>query len=156
MKYANFIFVTKRIEHHIERHYEIESNKNFFLQRINASEEFYTERFKHILSIPESLDLKKFLLVEYGSHTSYENFKYLKKRTFISFFRENDVDVPICFRKTMSVRQPINEVKLLKFNNYFMRHGKKLQSLKIFYQALQSQYIKKQSNDDRRYKSNYS
>lgn len=42
------------------------------------------------------------------------------------FFRDNLIDVPRCFAKTKSVRRPINQVDLLKFNNYLMRDGKRL------------------------------
>ena len=120
--------ITKNTEHHLERHYEIETNKNYYLQYVYVSDEFYKYRFSHCLNLIESLELKNFLLDEYGSHTSYEDFEYLRISSFISFFRGNNVDVPRCFRRTRSVRRAHNEIQLLKFNNYLMRHGKKLKT----------------------------
>lgn len=114
LKYTPIYLAIKNTEHHLERHYEIESNKNYFLQYIYVSDEFYQHRFNHCLSLTESYELKNFLLDEYGSHNAADNFWYLKKRSFTSFFTENLVDVPICFNKTFSVRKSINEIKLLK------------------------------------------
>ena len=119
-------FIVKNTDHHLERHYEIETNKNYFLQLINVSDEFYKERFFHCLNLSEPVELKNMILDEYGSHSSSENFWYLKERTFTSFFRENNVDVPRCFRKTLSVRRANNEINLLKLNNYIMRNGQRI------------------------------
>ena len=156
MKYAPIFLSIKNTEHHIERHYEIESNKNYFLQHIYVSDEFYQHRFNHCLSLTESNELKNFLLDEYGSHNAFDNFWYLKKRSFTSFFTENSVDVPICFNKTFSVRKPINEIKLLKWSNYLMRNGQRSKISKIFNIALYKQYIKVTNNDDRVSNTNYS
>jgi hypothetical protein len=128
----------------------------FVLQRLQISNEFFKKRFKHSLNIPESLLLKKFIATQYGSHSSFNEFYYLKEKTFTSFFRESNVDVPICFKKTMAVRRLTNEIKLLKFNNYFMHKGKKLQSLKTINYVFQNQYLNSVSSDLRIIKSNYS
>jgi hypothetical protein len=121
----NTNFITKITEHHLERHYEINTNKNYFLQHIYVSDEFYENRFMHCLGMKRSIELKNLLLDEYGSHDSYQDFEYLNNSTFTSFFRENSVDVPRFFQRTISVRRSVNEIHLLKFNNYFMRHGKR-------------------------------
>ena len=149
-------FFVKNNEHHLERHYEIETNKNYFLQYMFVSEEFYEERFFHCLKIEESNDLKNFILDEYGNHEAYDNFQFLKEKTFTSFFRESEVDVPRCFKKTLSVRKSLNEVDLLKFNNYLMRNGKRLNSYKHFLKALRTQYEKISHTDSRILKSNFS
>jgi len=120
------IFITKNIEHHIERHYEIESDKNYLLQELEVEGEFYEDRLDHCLDITESNDFTEILLDHYGEHEAIDDFEYLKERTFTSFFRDNLIDVPRCFRKTKSVRRPINQVDLLKLNNYLMRDGKRL------------------------------
>ena len=146
----------KNNEHHLERHYEIETNKNYFLQYIFVSDEFYEERFFHCLGIEESNDLKNFILDEYGNHETYDNFQFLKEKTFTSFFRENEVDVPRCFKKTLSVRKSLNEITLLKFNNYLMRSGKRLQAYKHFSNALRVQYEDVTQGDNRHSKSNFS
>lgn len=140
MQYTQVSFIVKNTEHNLERHYEIETNKNYYLQYVYVSDEFYKDRFSHCLGLSESVDLKNFLLDEYGSQEPATDFWYLKKRSFTSFFRESNVDVPICFRKNISIRKPINEIKLLKFTNYVMRDGKRSQTFKILTSALHKQY----------------
>jgi hypothetical protein len=127
---VNTAFLTKNIEHHIERHYEIESNKNYILQQIEVAEEFYEDRLDHCLTLSESTEFNEILLNHYGEHESIDDFNYLKERTFTSFFRENGIDVPRCFTKTQSVRRPINQIDLLKTNNYLMRGGLRLKAFK--------------------------
>ena len=125
IKSCNLNFITKNTNHHIERHYEINTNKNYFLQYIYVSDEFYKNRFMHCLDMQESIKLKNLLLDEYGHHNSYSEFFFLSNSTFTSFFRENSIDVPRCFSLSKSIRRSSNEIDLLKFNNYFMRHGKR-------------------------------
>ena len=132
----NFIAITKNIEHHIERHYEIESDKNYILQQLEITEEFYEDRLLHCLDIRESSEFLDILLEHYGEHEAIDDFEYLKDRTFTSFFRNNSIDVPRCFSKTRSVRRPINQIDLLKLNNYLMRDGKRLKVFKYLSSAL--------------------
>lgn len=132
----NFIPITKNIEHHIERHYEIESDKNYILQQLDVTEEFYEDRLQHCLNITNSVDFIEILLDHYGEHESIDDFEYLKDRTFTSFFRNNTIDVPRCFSKTKSVRRPLNQIDLLKLNNYLMRDGKRLKVFKHLTTAL--------------------
>ena len=113
----------KNIEHHIERHYEINSDKTLYLQRIPVKVEFYEERLKHCLSVPGLPEVDLLLLDEHGTADVFEEFEYLHYSTFISFFRGHLIDIPRCFRKTYSVRRRINENDFLKFNNYLMRSG---------------------------------
>lgn len=134
--YIKPIFITKNIEHHIERHYEIESNKNYILQELEVGEEFYEDRLDHCLTLHDSNEFTELLLEHYGEHESIDDFEYLKERTFTSFFRNNQIDVPRCFRKTKSVRRSINQIDLLKLNNYLMRDGKRLKVFKALSQAL--------------------
>jgi len=122
--------ITKNIEHHIERHYEIESDKNYILQQMEVEEEFYEDRLDHCLNIHDSTEFIEILLDHYGEHEAIDDFEYLKDRTFTSFFRDNSIDVPRCFNKTRSVRRPINQIELLKLNNYLMRDGKRLKVFK--------------------------
>lgn len=147
---------TKNIEEHIEKHYEIESDKNSFLQQIDISEEFYDDRFFPCITLQNQPDLKNLLLEEYGVHESIDDFFYLKNRTFTSFFRENQIDVPRCFNMTKSVRRSNNELHLLKFNNYLMRDGKRAQSFKFLSSALWDSFSQVQDLDERPFTTNYS
>jgi hypothetical protein len=125
----------KHIEHHIERHYEIESNKDYYLQQVELGDEFYEDRLEHCLRIFDTKEFNTFSLEEYGTHDSLEEFEYLHYSTFISFFRTHSIDIPRCFRATKSVRRKINETDYLKFNNYFMRQGKKTKHLNYLLEA---------------------
>lgn len=61
------------------------------------------------------------------SLTNFDNneafFKDFKKPTFISFFLENSIDVPICFKKSPSLKTRNFELMLLKFCNITMKDG---------------------------------
>ena len=135
-KYSLPVLFTKNTEHHIERHYEIESNKTYYLQQMEIEEEFYEDRFSHCLKLSDSTEFKNLLLDEYGDHEAIDDFDYLHNRQFTSFFTDNSIDVPRCFSTTRSVRRPLNEVKLLKLNNYLMRGGKRAQSFKFLSKSL--------------------
>ena len=147
---------TKNIEQHIEKHYEIESNKNYFLQQLDISEEFYEDRFFPCIALQKQTDLKNLLLDDYGTHESIDDFFFLKNRTFASFFRESNVDVPRCFNNTKSVRRSINELHLLKFNNYLMRDGKRAQSFKHLSKVLGDLFTKVHESDERPFYTNFS
>lgn len=151
-----FVLHTKNIEQHIEKHYEIESNKNYFLQQLDISEEFYEDRFFPCITVQKQIELKNLLLDEYGTHEAIDDFFYLKNRTFASFFRENRVDVPRCFNQTRSVRRSNNELHLLKFNNYLMRDGKRAQSFKHLSKVLSTSFSEVQEFDDRPFYTNFS
>lgn len=53
--------------------------------------------------------------------------KYLNKKkfSFTNFFIDNLIDVPICFKKSKSVKRKIFTFPILKFSNYFLKNGKK-------------------------------
>lgn len=146
---TNLNFITRITEHHIERHYETDTNKNYFLQHIYVSDEFYENRFMHCLGMQRSIELKNLLLDDYGSHNSYQDFEYLNNSTFTSFFRENSVDIPRCFQRTVSVRRAVNEVNLLKFNNYFMRHGKRWNFFTFLSKSINTEFYNPLTLDDR-------
>jgi len=129
------IISTKHIEHHIERHYEIESNKDYYLQQLGLEEEFFEDRLDHCLNISDTKEFINFSLEEFGTHEAIEDFEYLHYSTFVTFFRTHRIDIPRCFGDTKSVRRKINEIDFLKFNNYFMRHGKKAKCLNYLLDA---------------------
>ena len=147
---------TKNIEQHIEKHYEIESNKNCFLQQLDISEEFYENRFFPCITLQKQTELKHLLLDEYGVHESIDSFFYLKNRTFVSFFREHSVDVPRCFKSTTSIRRATNELHLLKLNNYLMRDGKRGQSFNHLSHVLAKLFNTVQDLDERPFYTNFS
>ena len=48
---------------------------------------------------------------------------YIKKSSFIAFFVDNLIDVPICFKASKSLRFKNSELLLLKLVNFLMRKG---------------------------------
>jgi len=123
---------------------------------MEIEEEFYEDRFSHCLQMSDTLDFKNLLLDDYGDDESIDDFEYLRDRRFTSFFTENSIDVPRCFSKTRSVRRPLNEIKLLKLNNYLMRDGKRAQSFRFLTAALWECFYDPNGMVDRPFKTNYS
>ena len=156
MNHLDLNLIIKNTEHHLERHYEIETTKSYYLQYVYVSDEFYEDRFSHCLGMSESVDLKNLLLDEYGSHAAAEDFWFLHESTFTSFFRESNVDVPRCFQKTLSVHRNVNEIKLLKLNNYLMRHGKRLNIFTSLIHVLRHKFQDPYNLNERSLKVNYS
>jgi len=52
------------------------------------------------------------------------DFSYFRHSTIMSFFMQNQVDVPLCFDKSASLFTKSFELPHLKFNNLLMRSGK--------------------------------
>lgn len=98
------ILHTKLVEHHVERYYEVQSDRTKLLQRIPLGGEFYRTRFSHCLNLSIDDDLLLLLQTEYGTHVPDTAFGYLNEETFTSFYRNAGVDIPRCFRKTKAIR----------------------------------------------------
>lgn len=98
----------------------------------------YKNNMKFYLN--NSTDVKS--LLPYQQTSSYlpsnlfTDFVSLRKSSFISFFIDNMVDVPTCFKKSHSLMNKTFELPLLKFTNLIMRRGKREQALKIIIQAV--------------------
>jgi ribosomal protein S7 len=72
----------------------------------------------------------------YNSSTAFlSNFFYFKNTSFIRFFINNMIDVPICFKKSVSLRTKNFELPLLKFINFLMRKGKKEKCNRIIFSS---------------------
>ena len=130
------ILLHKNIEHHIERHYEFESDKNIYLQQVHVSETFYSDKLKHCLSIYEDSLFYNDLWENYSNYDSINDFDFLKSSSFYSFFNHNKIDIPKCFKYSTSLRRSSNQVTLLKFSNYLMRHGDRNKYLKFLVKFL--------------------
>jgi hypothetical protein len=55
----------------------------------------------------------------------------LRKSTFITFFTTNMIDIPICFKKSKSLKNKNFEFLFLKFTNLVMREGKKEKTFRM-------------------------
>jgi len=140
MPKINNLLLNLNFEHHIDWHYEIESHRSEWLQHMPVEEEFFEDRLNHCLKIPQDSLFQEFLLEEFGSENAEEDFDYLSNTTFTNFFKSSSVDVPRCFRKTKTIRRPINEVEILKLNNYLMRQGKRSKTFKFLARSLNKSF----------------
>jgi len=59
-------------------------------------------------------------------------YQHLKLTRFDSFFRISGVDVPKCFERSKSLRRKQQSFLFLRMVNFYMRHGLRLRSLKLF------------------------
>jgi len=94
-------------------------------------EDFFIDKINFCLKTKESSSFFNEVEDEYGIFSTWEDFNYLNHSSFYEFFNINGVDVPKFFKKTKSVKRPINEISILKFNNYFMRNGSRYKSFKV-------------------------
>ena len=69
----NNVLLSLNLEHHIERHYEIESDKTIWLQHIDVEEEFFEDRLSHCLKVPQDFIFDEFLLEEFGLENAEED-----------------------------------------------------------------------------------
>lgn len=81
------------------------------------------------------------------------NFLFLRNSSFINFFLSNMIDVPICFKKSSSLRTKNFELPLLKFSNFLMKEGKKnkifnilFSTLRIFFSSIKNYKLKINEN----------
>lgn len=116
--------------------------KQFDSSTLMLKKNFFEDRLSHCLKVPQDFIFEEFLLEEFGLENAKEDFEYLKNITFTNFFKSSNVDVPRCFRRTKTIRRPINEVEILKLNNYLMRQGKRAKTFKFL-----SRSINKSFND---------
>lgn len=130
------IFLNKNIDHHIERHYGSNSDKNLYLQHILVDEAFFNDKIKHCLNLTESNFFYDEIYNMYGLQSNTLNYKFLKKSTFSLFFISSNVDIPKCFTESYSLKRKVNEIFLLKFNNYLMRNGDRYKSFKFLTKTL--------------------
>jgi len=64
-----------------------------------------------------------------------ENFFYIRNSSFINFFLNNMIDVPICFKKSFSLKTKNFELPLLKFSNFLMWEGKREKIIRILFNS---------------------
>lgn len=84
---------------------------------------FYVNFFKFNLFSSKNLFI--FNNIFFIKNSFYNSFIYLRKSSFINFFIENMIDIPVCFKKTKSLKFKNFELPILKFINLLMRQGKK-------------------------------
>jgi hypothetical protein len=121
-------------------------NNNILKSSNSSSNYIYLSTINFLINENESFDKINYLFNNFELDESYNNFNsinlntyiYLKKPSFISFFINNLVDIPICFKKSQSLKRKNFELPLLKFINYLMKDGKREKILKLFFYSFRN------------------
>lgn len=71
----------------------------------------------------------------------YESFFFFKNSSYISFFLNNMIDVPVCFKKSKSLKRKSFELPILKLFNLIMLKGKKEKTFKILFKNYFSNFF---------------
>ena len=106
-------------------------NKNINSLNINS---FVSTNIKNYSDLKEE---KNLIPSKYTYNLNEESFfteyLYLRNSSFINFFLNNLIDVPVCFKKSTSLKTKNFELPLLKFSNFLMKKGKKEKIFKILF-----------------------
>jgi hypothetical protein len=66
---------------------------------------------------------------------NFSLYSHIKKNSFISFFVDQLIDVPICFKKSKSLRFKHTELILVKLINFLMKKGDKERTTRTLFRA---------------------
>lgn len=100
---------------------------------------FLTNNYKNYHNKNDELRLFPHIFNFQFADTSYlTEFFYLKDSSFIKFFINNLIDVPVCFKKSNSLKTKNFELPLLKFSNFLMKKGKKEKTFRLIFNAFRS------------------
>jgi len=121
---TNFYFL-------INTSFPINSNINSLLvsSAYNCSTSLYFEINDEKKLIPIQFNFRN------NDNSFLNDFLYLRNSSFINFFINNLIDVPICFKKSQSLRTKNFELPILKFCTFLMKKGKKEKIFNILFKA---------------------
>lgn len=68
----------------------------------------------------------------------FNDYLYIRNSSFINFFLNNMIDVPVCFKKSNSLRVKNFELPLLKFSNFLMWEGKREKIVRTLFNSFRS------------------
>jgi hypothetical protein len=128
--------ITKNLEPHVEWHNSTLSNLNEFVQYDLIHPYFFQNKLNYSLRLPDSAAFMAALMDEYGTGQISPSFQFLGSPSFIMFFKQNMIDVPQCFQKSTSLLNKQNNLLMLKFVTFIMRHGLKLKVTRHFLRAV--------------------
>jgi hypothetical protein len=120
------------------------SDTNFFFLNLSSLKQKHintynlTFKHSHIVNFNLQNNLTSLPFIDndkLNEKIPFETFFYLKKSSFISFFVNNLIDIPICFKKSKSLKNKNFELPLMKFVNYLMKKGKKEQTTRILFET---------------------
>lgn len=121
---------------HIENYSELWYTSHNFFQH-----DIYLQHFDKVLTNKVIVDKPNSFIKESWEDVHDDWFilnkhNFLHNLTFYDFFIENKIDIPSCFKKSLSLLRPQRELTILKFITYFMRHGLKLKTQNSFISSL--------------------
>lgn len=112
---------------------------NFFNNYSNLNSFFLNFSNSNLNMYNDSSDLKKLYPVSHDYNTKdssfLDDFFYIRNSSFINFFLNNMIDVPICFKKSNSLKTKNFELPLLKFSNFLMWEGKREKIVRTLFNA---------------------
>jgi hypothetical protein len=99
----------------------------FNLNNLNFNNRLISKDFKN--NLPTDFNFQE------NDDTFLTNYLYIRNSSFIKFFINNFIDVPICFKKSYSLKTKNFELPLLKFSNFLMKQGKKEKVIRLVFLA---------------------
>ena len=126
---------------------------NLLLNSITTS--FTTPNFKNsnINVYVNSFDTKKMFPVKSHFNENDSSFLtdylYIRNSSFIKFFINNMIDVPVCFKKSSSLKTRNFELPILKFSNFLMKQGKKEKIIKLIFTSFRFFFQNIKSNNSK-------
>ena len=120
----------------------------FFLYENFVFNNFYNFKNINNLQYPNNFNLKysneqidnfpTFFKYNNKDYSFMYNFMFLKNSSFINFFLSNMIDVPICFKKSKSLKTKNFELPFLKFSNFLMKKGKKNKTFNVIFNTFRT------------------
>lgn len=123
-------FLLKNYNHSVEWYYASVPNEKYFIQYLKFTDEELSDKTYNLLNLNQHPQLVDEVEDFYGIYDVEDDFDYILNCNFHNFFNELNVDIPKCFKKTISPKRFINNLDILKFNNYFMFKGFRYKSLR--------------------------
>jgi hypothetical protein len=112
---------------------------NFFQLNSNFNSFFVNYSNSNLNSYDSSKDYKKLFpsAYDYSSQdiSFLNDYLYIRNSSFIDFFLNNMIDVPICFKKSSSLKTRNFELPLLKFSNFLMWEGKREKIVRTLFKS---------------------
>lgn len=121
----NFVFLNEGLSSLYNTSFSTLSIFYFFQNFKNKNNFNISEENSYLLNENEFFSDDKF----------FKKYTHLRKSTFIDFFLTNLIDIPICFKKSKSLKRKNFEFFFLKFTNLLMRRGKKEQIFSFLLKA---------------------
>jgi hypothetical protein len=116
----------------------MEVNRDDYLQYLHFTNRALRKKIHFIIDLSKPEQWIDDFEDSYCQHPIGDDFLYLLNSEFYNFFSDNNIDVPACFKKNKSVKRPIHQLELLRFNNYMMSSGLRYKSFKYLIDVILS------------------